>query len=114
MKYALAVAVLCILAFPVSVCYSDVDLDFAGLDFIIAVKLGNLDEVPELLDAGADMNVFSASGRNALIFAGKKGYVSIMQSSLDAGADVEAQEPEGLTFLMWGSRFGKTEMKSSL
>lgn len=66
MKHVLAVAALCILAFPILVFSSEIDVDFHA-----AVMGGSTDEVRVLLEAGADVNRKYANDYTALMCMAK-------------------------------------------
>ena len=69
---------------------------------------GDVTAVGKALEAGADVNGQSASGRSALMLAALNGHVGVVKALIEAGADVGLQADGGATALMLAVRMGRT------
>lgn len=79
---------------------------------VLASYLGHFDATKALVEAGADLNAFSATG-TALMGVCFKGYAEIAAYLIDAGADVNASDPKaanGGTALIFAAMFNKTDI----
>jgi ankyrin repeat protein len=63
------------------------------------VKRGNVEEVRNLLEEGADPNTADNDGNTALFFIGKDSFYEILPLLLNKGAKVNHQNNQGRTFL---------------
>lgn len=70
--------------------------------------------VSALLEAGADVDARSLSGRTALFFAVKADRLKAVRHLLEAGAEVESRDRDGWTPLMLASRDGRQKIVSRL
>jgi ankyrin repeat protein len=66
---------------------------------ITAAGTGDLDQVRDLLDAGADVNVKGAGGRTPLMEACYAGHTQVVRVLLDNGANVSLKKSDGATAL---------------
>ena len=64
---------------------------------IEAVGRGNTEQVRELLDAGADINIQDKFGETALMRAAAWGHTGVMELLIRAGADPGIKNNEGRT-----------------
>ncbi len=74
-----------------------------------AVFSGKLEEVKELIEAGADVNCEAKKGVSSLISASVHGDIEIVKLLLKVGADVNAETKDGCTALMWASSWHHPE-----
>lgn len=79
-----------------------------------AAERGCAESVGLLIDAGADVNVRSASGATPLHLAATFGHAKVVQQLVNAGADVNAQQERGATALMYVAHNGYTEIAEIL
>ncbi len=68
---------------------------------ILAVMLGQVDIVPALLAAGADVNVADNVGMTPLAYAAVNGNLNAIQLLLERGADVNIADHNGMSPLMY-------------
>jgi ankyrin repeat protein len=68
---------------------------------IHAAKVGNVENVRELLVGGAEVNAKDPDGWTALISACREGHSKVVKELLEAGADVQVKDKNGWTPLMW-------------
>ena len=73
---------------------------------IHAVRMGNLQSVRELLQAGSDVNTKTEDGLTALIVACRQGHTLVMEELLSQGADIFVEDNNGWTPLMWAAATG--------
>jgi len=71
------------------------------MDFIEAVKKGDVPLIIELIDKGVDINVPDKDGYTALMYVVRYNYVWVDKMLIKAGANVNAQDDGGRTALMW-------------
>ena len=71
---------------------------------------GDSIEAEALLQAGADVDAKSSSGRTALMLAAMRGHTEVVQLLLDAGTDVETKSISGETALTYAVKQGHTEV----
>jgi len=90
------------------------DADMAGEALVNAARLGNIDNVQALIDAGADVNVQSNNGYTALIWAVRKNSLPIAQALLAAGANINLQDYVGCTALIWAVRYNSLPIVQAL
>ena len=69
---------------------------------------GNTEQVRELLDAGADIDIQDKFGRTALMLSAAYGRADTVKLLLDAGADIDIQEEFGRTALVLAAMWGHT------
>ncbi|MBE6463682.1 MAG: hypothetical protein E7005_08050 [Alphaproteobacteria bacterium] len=55
---------------------------------VICIKGGDINEVKELIDMGADVNLNISSGKNVLSEASRMGYIEVVELLIENGADV--------------------------
>lgn len=65
--------------------------------------------VPFLLEAGADVNARSNTGRTPLMSAAHRNQIQSLEFLIEAGGNLEAQDNEGTTPLILAARAGKVE-----
>jgi len=70
------------------------------IELHLAAVSGDLEEVRELLEKGADVNAKDEEGRTPLHWAAGNGYVEVARLLIEHGADVNAKE----------SRYGDTPL----
>jgi hypothetical protein len=83
---------------------------------VLASYLGNREATKALVEAGADLNAFSATG-TALMGVCFKGYDDIAAYLIDAGADVNASDPKaanGGTALIFAAMFNREDIVNLL
>lgn len=83
---------------------------------VLASYLGNREATKALVEAGADLNAFSATG-TALMGVCFKGYTDIAAYLIDAGADVNASDPNaanGGTALIFAAMFNREDIVNLL
>jgi ankyrin repeat protein len=76
---------------------------------LFAARVGDLESVRALLDAGANVNDTAADGVSALVLATVRGYPSVARLLLERGADPNA-DGSGFTALHWASGSWETEL----
>ena len=76
---------------------------------LFAVRVGDLDSVRLLVDAGADVNDAAGDGLSALVLATVRAHVGVATFLLDNGADPNAAGA-GYTALHWASGSWETEL----
>ena len=79
-----------------------------------AVKAGDIDGVPKLLAAGADVNARDNRGKTALMYAVDKGYVLLVEPLLAAQADPNVRGADGSTALYIAAVHGHSEIITML
>ena len=79
-----------------------------------AVATGNLELVQTLLDAGADTNVRSSTGRTALMKLDEDGSAEIVRALIDAGARVNLKDEEGESALLVAAALEKSDVLQAL
>ena len=83
--------------------------------FIDAAEKGNLAEVENLLDKGADINTKGALGLTALMVASLEGHKEVVELLINKGADVNARDDfEGGTALLYASVMGHEDIAELL
>jgi ankyrin repeat protein len=90
-----------------------------NVQLVQAAERGNLTDVQDALNGGADVNAKNASGWTALMRASYCGYThgkyaEVVKLLLDKGADVNIKTAEGITALMMAKNKGKTEIVAML
>ena len=80
---------------------------FASLEQ--AIKLGDIDTVRLILDAGADVNTQNEFGYTPLMIASILGQTEIANLLIQRGADIDARDNGGDTAVMYASNFGHTD-----
>ena len=81
-----------------------------SLDVPSAAVNGRLNEVQNLIEAGADLNAKDADCMTALMYASMKGCTEIVRLLLSAGAEVDAKEDYGWTALLFAANYGYPEI----
>ncbi|MGE3509353.1 MAG: ankyrin repeat domain-containing protein [Vicinamibacterales bacterium] len=76
---------------------------------LFATRVGHLESVRVLLDAGADVNDTGADGLSALLLATVRGHAKLAVELLDKGADAKAAGA-GFTALHWAAGSWETEL----
>ncbi|XP_062601738.1 uncharacterized protein LOC134263416 [Saccostrea cucullata] len=74
-----------------------IDVNTVLTPLVVACRVGHIDVVKELLQAGADINAYSV-GESPLIAACKCGYVSIVHHLLESGAEVNPKHEGYIPF----------------
>lgn len=75
------------------------DVRIKSEKLIVAVKIGNAEEVANLLEAGVNINFKDDMGETALHIASEEGYSEIVQLLLGAGAEVSIKNNNDETAL---------------
>ena len=83
-------------------------------DLINGAIEGNLGDVQQALDAGADVNAKSWYNRTALTQASWNGHTEIVKLLLENGADVNAKNYDDYPALIRASQYGYTEIVAML
>jgi ankyrin repeat protein len=73
---------------------------------IEAAKQGDLEQVRELLDKGADVNVRYINGMTVLMAAARGGNLEIVKLLIEKGADVNSSDRFGRTVFSSAARGG--------
>jgi len=94
-----------------SVCLQAVAADSPIAD---AASAGGLEQVRELIDAGADVNVAQTDGSTALLWAAYQSYPEMVATLVAAGADPNDANDFGVTPLLQASRNGDTPVIKAL
>jgi uncharacterized protein len=81
-----------------------------GQALIEAAKQGDLKQVQELLEKGADINTKDKDGMTALMVACLNGHAEVVKDLLAKGADVNAEAKKGFTALKMASLYNYTEV----
>lgn len=74
-----------------------------NLTLVHAATRGDLAQVEDLLDEGANVNAIGQSGRTALSFAAGRCRDDVVAKLINRGANVNAKDNHGRTPLMWAS-----------
>lgn len=77
---------------------------------MIAVGKGNEELVNALLEANADVNFRSETGKTALSIALRRNQLKIADLLISKGADLNSKDEKGITPLMWAAYEGRTEV----
>jgi len=77
---------------------------------LIPAAQGNINQVRELLDKGADVNARDILGDTPLTFPAFDGYTEVVKALVDKGADVNARNRLGATALQFASGKGHTDV----
>jgi hypothetical protein len=85
-----------------------------NVDFIEAIKRGDLPEVKQLIDTGIEVNKKDKNGQLPLTIASGKGHELIVQVLLDKGANVNARNSDGDTPLIFATRQGQQRVTELL
>lgn len=81
---------------------TDAEVDGRGIPHVhVAAEIPRMAELVELLEAGADPDVFDRDGRSALRVAASRGHGEAVAKLLEHGALVDARDPQGRTPLMF-------------
>ena len=76
---------------------------------------GNLKNVKNLIEKGADVNVEKKDGKTALLLAsGNSNGLQIIQYLIQNGAKINAQTKDGYSPLMWAAYNGNTKIVKEL
>ncbi|GAX86287.1 hypothetical protein CEUSTIGMA_g13699.t1 [Chlamydomonas eustigma] len=81
---------------------------------LAAAKAGNLIEVKDLLDKGADKEAKDKNGSTALHGAAENGHKDVVALLIEKGADKEAKNDSGLTALHWAALNGHKDVVALL
>lgn len=79
-----------------------------------AARTGDLDQVVELIGAGADVNLAQNDGTSALLWAAYQSDADMVSRLIAAGADVNAANNFGMTPLLEASRMGDAPVIAAL
>ena len=88
-------------------------------ELMTAAYAGDLEQVNQLLAAGADVNATDEAGWSALMKAcynaeHKRGFADVVQALIDAGANIEAPIGYGVRPLMLAAGYGETAVVDAL
>ncbi len=88
-------------------------------ELMSAAYAGDLEQLRQLLAAGADVNAKDEGGWTALMKAcynaeQKRGYAEVVQALIDAGADIEAPIGYGVRPLMLAAGYGEADVVDTL
>jgi ankyrin repeat protein len=88
-------------------------------ELMTAAYAGDLEQVKQLLAAGADVNATDETGWTALMKAcynaeQKRGFADVVQVLIDAGANIEAPIGYGVRPLMLAAGYGETAVVDAL
>lgn len=86
----------------------------SGSPIAAAARNGDLDQVRELIDAGADVNLPQADGSTPLLWAAYQSHPEMVTALIDAGADPDAANGFGITPLLQAGRYGATPVIEAL
>ena len=76
---------------------------------------GNFENVKNLIEKGADVNVEKKDGKTALLLAsGNSNGLQIIQYLIQNGAKINAQTKDGYSPLMWAAYNGNTKIVKEL
>lgn len=79
-----------------------------------AIAAGDVERIPELIDAGADVNATRADGWTPLMAAAGQGHPDIVRELLATGADPRARTLDGWTPLLAALEGGNEEVVLTL
>jgi len=79
-----------------------------------ALSRGDLTATQQLLDAGADPNAKSLSGRAPLLTAIFTSHGEVVPALIAAGAGIEVADDDGTTPLMWAAYLSRAEVVAEL
>lgn len=82
------------------------ELNKLNKKLVKASERGNTEQVRELLDAGADVDIKDNDGWTALMWSAYQGHSDTARLLLDAGADVDIQDNNGWTALIYAAALG--------
>ena len=85
---------------------TEAEKEAATARLLTGAKAGNLIQVNEALEAGADVNAKDKGGWTPLRWAARNGYTDIVKTLIDTGANVHARDGDGRTVLMYGAGKG--------
>lgn len=80
--------------------------DNLNLQLIKATKKRNINQIKELIERGADVNVTDKYGVTPLIRATIGHHLDLVEYLIARGANVDAQQIYGTTALMWAAHWG--------
>ena len=72
------------------------------------------EDIPEILDRGAEVNAVTKSGHTPLFIASKMGRLEVVEMLLEKGAEVDAASKSGATPLFMASHYGHLEVVKEL
>ncbi len=81
-----------------------------GLSYHWAARLGAVDQVKAMLDAGTEPDAPDDGGRTAMFFACKEGHLEVVRLLVESGADVNHAIGNGTTPLYVASIWGHIEI----
>lgn len=81
-----------------------------GAELMNAAKEGDLKQVRDLLDNGADVDTKDDSGVSALLAAAVNGHIEVVKLLLESEANVDAKDNNGVTTLMVASHEGHIDI----
>jgi ankyrin repeat protein len=87
---------------------------FGYTPLILASYMGDVGEVRNQLDQGADVNWKMEWGLTALMWAADQGRMDIVILLMEKGADVNAENEDGLSALILAKREGRSEIVNVL
>ena len=79
-----------------------------------AIIKGNIDNIHDVLNQGANIDAKNMDGHTALMFAARQGCIDIVQTLLAEGTDVNAKDKYGNTALMWAACNDRTKIVTLL
>jgi len=105
--------IVCIFLLPAI--FAEASTKEKNVQLFYAAERGNLTDVQDALNGGADVNAKNTFGLTALMMASYGGYTlgsyaEIVKLLLDKGADVNIKTKEGITALMEASSDGSAEV----
>ena len=108
----IALFMVCIFLLPAI--FAEASTKEKNVQLIKAAERGNLTEVQDALNNGADVNAKNPFGLTALMMASYCGYTNgnyaeVVKLLLDKGADVNIKNDKGITALMEASSGGNAE-----
>jgi uncharacterized protein len=72
-----------------------------------AARDGRVEDLRQLLAAGADVNAIDARGKTALMVASCRGHTEIVTALIAAGAEVNARDSDSNTALIYAAYFSQ-------
>lgn len=73
------------------------ELRAKNLELLKASSAGDLEQLKELLDEGAEVNVMNNEGMTPLHWAALEGGANVIEELFHAGADINTRDKDGLT-----------------
>ena len=88
--------------------------DLGKTELISASESGNLEDVRELIENGANVNLADSYGKTPLMYASENGYPEVVETLINGGANVNVKDEYHESALMYASANGHIRVVEAL